>query len=806
MTTALGPALPDEVDAALLRGMLAAVDDAVVAVDGDDRVVAVSPRARRLAGPQADPVGTPVADAFPELDPPLARILADARHRERRAVVGTSRDVDGVPGRFVAQHRVHDPVRDDWFEVAVVEPDEGGSRLVHLRAVTRLHRREVVDRVRDALRADLDRSEGPVETLATSTRTLREALGLERAELWTRHVGDASPRCVRVSQRDHPGVDEVPDARGEVPAVAEALERGQPLVVDLTTDGDRLGRDGTGVEWAACVPIRVDERLDAVIVLLAATTRVGRRWEGILDAVRGDVEQIIARQRERHGAMRLFHVSREIMAVVGFDGVPRQFNRQMEVVLGRRAEELVATPMDRWIHPEDVHAVRRAFARLAQGRPVESRTDRIVTMDGTVRYVSWSARPVVAEGLAYVVASDVTDRVAMRGRLRASEERFRLLADATSDAVWDWDVRSDTVWTSDEFATLFGYDHDEFHRVEQPLTGRIHEDDRERVVADMQRAMDAEVDVWESRYRFLRADGGHVWVQDRARIIRDAGGGAVRMIGGIVDLTERMELEDQLRRIQRIDSLGALAGGIAHNLNNVLAPIVMGADLLDVSDALDDGQRATVDLIRGSARRGAQMVRQILTFARGLDGERVVVEPGALLDDARALAIDTLPHTIEVHVDLADDVPPVLGDPVQLQQVLLNLVVNARDAMPDGGRLEISVEMADLAGTVADDGFGHGPFVCLTVGDDGPGIPAAIREQVFEPFFSTRQRGQGTGLGLSTSLAIVRAHGGFMVVDQVEPHGTAMRVYLPVAPEEELHARRPVVTDLVGDSHPGVSP
>jgi len=352
---------------------------------------------------------------------------------------------------------------------------------------------------------------------------------------------------------------------------------------------------------------------------------------------------------------------------------------------------------------------------------------------------------------------------------------------------------------SAEFAGLFGYDATEFRRAHRPLTSRIHDEDRTRVVADMERAMASDADVWEARYRFRRADDGYVWVLDRARVIRDGQGRAIRMIGGISDLTERMELEGQLRRMQRIDSLGTLAGGIAHNLNNMLAPIVMGADLLDLSEELDDHQRETVTLIRDSARRGAQMVRQILTFARGLDGERVVLEPAALLDDARALAIDTLPDTIEVHVDVDTEVPPVLGDPVQLQQVLLNLVVNGRDAMPDGGRLGISVEVADLPGIVAEEGFGRGPFVCLTVSDTGPGIPAAIREQVFEPFFSTRRRGEGTGLGLSTSLAIVRAHGGFMAVDAVVPHGTAMRVYLPVASEEELRARRPVIADLVGD-------
>lgn len=247
------------------------------------------------------------------------------------------------------------------------------------------------------------------------------------------------------------------------------------------------------------------------------------------------------------------------------------------------------------------------------------------------------------------------------------------------------------------------------------------------------------------------------------------------------DITERKQLERSSLRAQRMESLGTLAGGIAHDLNNALAPILMSIALLR-EDETDPGKREMLDTIDTSAQRGADMVRQVLSFARGVEGRRVTVPIDQLIRDIERIANDTFFKTIRVEVTLAPDLAPILGDPTQLHQVLLNLCVNARDAMPGGGTLTISarpVEVDALFAGMQEDAH-PGPYVMIGVSDTGTGIPQDVVDRIFEPFFTTKALGQGTGLGLSTSLAIVRSHGGFIRVQSGEGRGTSFQVYLPV--------------------------
>lgn len=250
----------------------------------------------------------------------------------------------------------------------------------------------------------------------------------------------------------------------------------------------------------------------------------------------------------------------------------------------------------------------------------------------------------------------------------------------------------------------------------------------------------------------------------------------------IRDITERKALETRFLRAQRLESVGLISSGIAHDLNNVLAPIMLSVGLLRTRyRTAEDFQ--LLEPIEASVRRGSGIVQQILTFARGADGERVTIEPRILFKELGNLMRETFPRNLTHRLEIASNTRPVTGDPTQLHQVLLNLAVNARDAMPDGGTLTLRVrnEHFDEETARVIPGAQPGDYVCLTVADTGTGIPPDILEHLFEPFFTTKPRGRGTGLGLSTVHGLVRSHGGFVDVISVLGRGSQFRVFLPAS-------------------------
>jgi len=252
------------------------------------------------------------------------------------------------------------------------------------------------------------------------------------------------------------------------------------------------------------------------------------------------------------------------------------------------------------------------------------------------------------------------------------------------------------------------------------------------------------------------------------------------------DVTEQKKIEAQFLRTQRMESIGTLAGGIAHDLNNVLSPIMMSVEVLKTK-VEDEAGRRMLSILETSARRGADMVKQVLTFARGVEGERVLLQSRHLLKDVAKIVGDTFPKTIQFKSDIPDMLWPLLGDATQLHQVLVNLAVNARDAMPDGGTLTISAENYILESDIEHQGAQIMPgfFVLLRVSDTGTGIPPAVLDKIFEPFFTTKEPGKGTGLGLSTVLGIVKSHGGFVQVQTEVNQGTTFSVYLPAQENAE---------------------
>ena len=302
---------------------------------------------------------------------------------------------------------------------------------------------------------------------------------------------------------------------------------------------------------------------------------------------------------------------------------------------------------------------------------------------------------------------------------------------------------------------------------------------------------------WAGEIQQVTKAGAVITVEGRWTLVRDIEGRPKCVLAINTNITEQKRLEDQFLRAQRMESIGTLAGGIAHDLNNVLTPILMSVDLLNLK-IKDASFRETLDTIASSARRGADMLNQVLSFARGMEGQKTPLQVSRLLQDLARIVGDTFPKNI--HLRLKDELREtgvVTGDPTQIHQVLLNLCVNARDAMPGGGTLTISAEhvMIDAQYAAMNIEAREGPHIMISVEDDGLGIAPEVLPKIFDPFFTTKETGRGTGLGLSTSLAIMKSHGGFFRVYSEPGHGSCFRVYLPTHDTEIL--ARPVVEEQV---------
>jgi len=292
---------------------------------------------------------------------------------------------------------------------------------------------------------------------------------------------------------------------------------------------------------------------------------------------------------------------------------------------------------------------------------------------------------------------------------------------------------------------------------------------------------------WTGELRQVTKAGQEIIVESRWTLVRDDDGRPRSRLVVNTDVTEKKTLEAQFLRAQRLESLGTLAGGVAHDINNVLTPIIMAVDLLK-ANLPEEQRRAILDELETGAHRGAEMVKQILAFARGVDGQRVRLQFKHVLNDIGRMLQRTFPKSIDIRTSLPGNLWLVLGDATQLYQMAMNLCVNARDAMPQGGTLTVKAENAVLteADVRAHPGAQAGPHIRLLVKDTGTGIPPEILDKIFDPFFTTKEFGKGTGLGLSTVLGIVKGHGGFLTVSSKPGAGTQFQIHLPAVEPGEV--------------------
>lgn len=462
---------------------------------------------------------------------------------------------------------------------------------------------------------------------------------------------------------------------------------------------------------------------------------------------------------ERDLASGSLHWSREMRRILGLEaGGPPSYEEFMELV-----------------HPDDRAKLREARVRALETAGRMDVEHRIVRPDGSIRWLhelgEVARGPDGAPERLLGTAQDITER-------KAAEERLRqqaALLDHAQEAILVLSLDHHIRYWNKGAERIYGWRAAEAEGALAPAL--LHRETRGFHAANLEALSKG---AWHGELEQLTRDGKPLEMECRWTLVRGEGGKPQSILAIHADITQRKRLEAQFLRAQRMESIGTMAGGIAHNLNNVLAPIVMAVDLLADLE-VNPERRELLGLIEKSAKRGAEMIRQVLSYARGVEGRRSRVDLRGLIQDLAAIARETFPKDIRIDLRVGDGLWDVEGDATQIHQVLLNLCVNARDAMAGGGVISIKADNRQIDAHYAAMHLEArvGPHVKVEISDTGCGIPPEIMEKIFDPFFTTKEQGKGTGLGLSTSVAIIKGHRGFLRVRSEPGQGSSFGIYLP---------------------------
>ncbi len=454
-------------------------------------------------------------------------------------------------------------------------------------------------------------------------------------------------------------------------------------------------------------------------------------------------------------------------------------------ILGYDADEF-KTDLQTWregIHPEDRDAVSQAFRECLDTGATRSMEYRRKTKTGEWKWIrsigkiveyDSDGRPLRMTG----THADISLRKHAEEALRESQERFRELAELLPETIFEMDSRGNLTFVNPKAFDHFGLSRVDF---DVGLSGFVlfSPEDRARAMENAARLMNGEK-LGLTEYNMLRSDGSTFpAIVNSCPKYRD--GEPVGLIGIVIDMTETKRLESQLRQAHKMEAIGTLAGGIAHDFNNLLQAVQGYAELLLRKKAEGEAGYRELEAIERAARRGGELTRQLLTFSRKLESRLQPVELAGMFDNVKMLLERTIPKRIAIEIRVAEDISRVHADGSQLEQVLMNLALNARDAMPDGGTLSIDASncVVDESHLISRPDLSPGKYVLIKVSDTGQGIEAAILEHIFDPFFTTKEVGQGTGLGLAMVYGIIKNHHGHIACRSRPGRGTTFEIHLP---------------------------
>jgi len=374
----------------------------------------------------------------------------------------------------------------------------------------------------------------------------------------------------------------------------------------------------------------------------------------------------------------------------------------------------------------------------------------------------------------------ITERKLAEQALRASEERLDLALRGANDGLWDWNLKTGELYLSPRWKSMLGYADEDLANSYGTWRQLLHPEDRESAVALVKDFLEGRRAKYQAEYRMGHRDGHYVDILARAFLVFDARGTPVRMVGTHADVTERKKLELQYRQAQKMEAIGQLAGGVAHDFNNILSAILGYSHLILDQAGSDEVVAGYVREIVSASKRAADLTQGLLAFSRQQTISLAVIDLSEVLGKLEPFLRRLIREDVELRVIGAEPLP-VLADRGQIEQVIMNLVANARDAMPNGGKLCIETRQVTLdRGFVAAHGYGReGNYALLSVSDNGLGMERQTQARIFEPFFTTKEQGQGTGLGLSMAYGIVRKHEGIINVYSEPGLGTVFKVYLP---------------------------
>ena len=576
-----------------------------------------------------------------------------------------------------------------------------------------------------------------------------ELLGYDRGDLST-HI-----ETVRnlIHPEDSPRVWKI---------VEQSFHTGDPFSVEM-----RMRRKDGGYLWVRSrAAVEIDPQGKPL------------RLTGSISDITKERQAAAALQQERDRLRQILDSQHAFVAVLSPEGEIIEMNEAALAAMGITRADVVGKRFLEagWLARESVSPVEAAIATAARGEVF--RDDLVAVLRGTRREIDTRISPLQdANGaLLHVVVFgvDITDRKHAEQALQQSERRFRELAETIEDVFWiTVPDKQQMIYVSPAYEKVWGRSVDSLYRNPFSWTESIHPEDRARITQAVHTRQVA--GTFDEEYRILRPDGAVRTIRDRAFPVRGPEGVVERVLGVARDVTEQRLLEDQLRHSQKMEAFGQLAGGVAHDFNNILTAIYMQTEVAQLSGPLSRDVEESLIEIRRTAERATNLTRQLLLFSRRQVMQPKPMDLNEVVQSIATMLQRLLSREFVLQIELGPEPLRLVGDSSMLDQVLLNLVVNARDAMPGGGRLTIRTRIHRPAS--------NHPHAMLTVTDTGSGIPPEHRDRIFEPFFTTKEPGRGTGLGLATAFGIVKQHRGSITVSSEVGSGTTFTILLPLAEE-----------------------